>query len=651
MTTPLAPLVVASSLLLANAAYALPRPPERSLSFLHVGAPSGPSALRQIVDAKGRTILLKGMNVTGLTDYQRSDPKRPLDLSYPRDAGSYRGGGCPPLDPAVVAVPLCEFDFAQMRPLGYNVIRLALSWSLLEPTPGQIDEVYVERIAQVVDWARQQGIYVLLDMHQDAWSKYILSGPGDPCVSPFEPTRALDGYDGAPPWASTSAQPMCALNGQRELDPAVTENFQNLWSDGAGPDGVGLQEHFARVVATLARRFAGDPAVAGYEILNEPSPGYLAAPALFETAELFPFYAKVVSTVRAAVPGFRQLFFIEPSILRDVTDQSAIVTPWSEFSPYPNVVYAPHIYTGVTSVDALLGAPGLLPMDEGYRSAILDAKALDVPLIIGEFGGETSNIDAHYRLQDELGVGGTYYPWKDQNPPNGMFGPPFGAGTPIADRMALATRAYPLALAGALTSFAYNPLDATFKLRATSSRVADGDREHATIVFLPAASAGTTLSADGASMEIVERDSRSREAYVYPDGGPYRVISNAGASTGELPALTPGRARRRPSVRPTATARLSAARSLTVVTRVRRGASRLRSVRLVLPPGLRADAAARLRVTRIPAAARVTITVRRRHLRTSRSGLSRNAKVTIVATNQAGRLYKVTVRLRDAAHR
>ena len=44
--------------------------------------------------------------------------------------------------------------------------------------------------------------------------------------------------------------------------------------------------------------------MAGYELLNEPEPGYVA-PGAMDATELFPFYAKVIRTVRARVPGFR----------------------------------------------------------------------------------------------------------------------------------------------------------------------------------------------------------------------------------------------------------------------------------------------------------------------------------------------------------
>src|SRR5438270_4039023 len=383
-----------------------PAEPARPLDFLRVGAPGGPSGLAQVVDGAGRQVLLKGVNVDGLVDYFRTD----LRTSYPVDPAAYANGACPPDDPKVEGVMVCDFDFPQMHPLGFNVVRLNISWSLLEPAPGQISQTYLARIAQVVGWARAQGIYVMLDVHQDAWSKYIYTPPGQSCPPP---TQAIRGYDGAPDWASQHTTPACALNGVREFDSAVQEQFQKLYSDAPAPDGVGFQEHYAHMLSALARRFAGDPAVAGYEIINEPSPGFNVTPGVVDASELFPFYGKVVNTVVHDVPGFHQLFFIEPNAERDVTDQSAIVTPWSAYSAYPNVVYAPHIYTGVFTLDQEVAHQHLFPSNGGYDSSVMDARSMGLPLWISEFGNgpadDNTLLRNHYLQQDNRGIGGTIW--------------------------------------------------------------------------------------------------------------------------------------------------------------------------------------------------------------------------------------------------
>jgi hypothetical protein len=100
------------------------------------------------------------------------------------------------------------------------------------------------------------------------------------------------------------------------------------------------------------------------------------------------------------------------------------------------------------------------------------------------------------------------------------------------------------------------------------------------------------------------------------------------------------------SVKPTVTARLSKNGALTVTTKVRRGASKLRSVRVALPRGLKVDKAKRLRATRGKGASRITVKVGRKHLRVTRGRLSAKPRITVTARNAAGRTYRVKVRLR-----
>jgi endoglycosylceramidase len=526
MMTPVRRAVILLGALLLVAPAPARAAPRRPLTYLHVGAPAGPAGLAQIVDARGRAVLLKGANADGLVDYWRRDLRPP----YPTAPSAYSHGRCPHDDPSVEGVMICRFDLPQMRPLGWNVVRLNLSWSLLEPRPGRIDGRYLDRIAQVVRWARRARIYVLLDMHQDAWSKHLYTRPGDHCAGP---NQATPGYDGAPEWASRHATPACALNGVRELDPAVAEQFQKLYANAPAPDGAGFQDHYARALIALARRFHAERAVAGYEIINEPSPGYAAVPGGQDAGELFPFYGRMVAAVTAAVPGFRQLFFVEPNVERNVTDQREVFSPWSAYSPYRNVVYAPHIYTGVFTADQEAASTRFFPSEGGYRSAIADAQALGLPLWVGEFGNTPSDDQAllapSYRLQDRFGVGGAIWLWKENaNDVNravnwSVYGPPFGRGRPNRERLPLVRRAYPLFVAGALTGMSYDPRSGAFDVRALSKRVRCRDRAHATLLFAPLRS-GRRFAATGARLESF-RVRGGRDVYVYPDGGAYRVRS------------------------------------------------------------------------------------------------------------------------------
>lgn len=498
---------------------------DRPLTFLHVGA-TGSDGLRQIVDAAGRSVLLRGVNIDGLVDYWQPSLRPP----YPTAASAYRHHRCPADDRHVEGVPICWFDLPQMRRLGYDNIRLNVSWSLLEPRPGHIDRRYIARIAQVVGWAKREGIWVTIDMHQDAWSKYVFTRSTTHCPPPFGPTV---GYDGAPEWASRSPLPPCTLHGIRELDLAVQEDAQAFWSDLPAPDGVGLQEHYAHVLAVLAARFAHEPAVAGYDLMNEPEPGTSAETE--NTTELLPFYAKVARTVRAAVPEFRQLLFFEPGVERNTTAQRAFFTPWSSVSSYPNAVYAPHVYTGVFTLGAVAGTPDIATFASDYGAAAADAKALGLPLWVGEFGGPPATdrkvLAQHYVQQERWRIGGTMWLWKenanDTAPDTfwGIYGPPFWGtsvrGRPQPERVRRTSRVYPVLTAGRLLATASDPFAGTATVVAASARVRRGDRSHGALVEVPAVFGGRVV-VRGAAYQV-ERRGADREVWLYPYGGRYTL--------------------------------------------------------------------------------------------------------------------------------
>ncbi len=185
-------------------------------------------------------------------------------------------------------------------------------WSQLEPTAGNYSSTYLNRVAQVVGWARQQGIYVILDMHQDQYSRYILPATKTAAPSGCTPSG---GSDGAPSWAVLAdAKPGCAMYGIDELNPAESAAFANFWQNASvdGPQGqapgTGLQDHYIGALAALARRFEGTPAVLGYELMNEPQPGSTGStPAgngyQASSQDLYPFYTRAIEALTGVRDG------------------------------------------------------------------------------------------------------------------------------------------------------------------------------------------------------------------------------------------------------------------------------------------------------------------------------------------------------------
>src|SRR5207248_10811477 len=144
----------------------------------------------------------------------------------PPAPAAYESGQCPANSRSSRYPPLCMADLSQMAALGFNSVRLPVSWSLLEPERGRFSTAYVDRVAQIVDWARSLHMYVIVDIHQNAFSHFV--GAGDSTVD-------LAYNSGAPDCATfTDGMPSPVSAGQREPNAAAPEATTNFSYDRDG---------------------------------------------------------------------------------------------------------------------------------------------------------------------------------------------------------------------------------------------------------------------------------------------------------------------------------------------------------------------------------------------------------------------------------
>lgn len=150
---------------------------------------------------------------------------------------------------------------------GSRAIQPALSWSNSsgQVLPSQIPACFSLPHSnllinkQAVGWAKEQGIYVILDMHQDQYSRFIF---GDKTFEVHPYLQAQDGQDGAPEWAViTDGWPAVALYGISPLNLASMAAFDNFYMNSIIPGipqgdapGPGLQDHFIGAMAFIAKR-------------------------------------------------------------------------------------------------------------------------------------------------------------------------------------------------------------------------------------------------------------------------------------------------------------------------------------------------------------------------------------------------------------
>lgn len=140
---------------------------------------------------------------------------------------------------------------------GVNCIRFIIIWDRLEPEPGVYNEAYLKEIDQRIALAEKNGLFVVLDMHQDLFSvKYA---------------------DGAPEWATLDEGKPHATGAvwsdSYMMSEAVQTSFDNFWANSPASDGIGLQDHYAALWRHIAKRYADNLTVIGYDIMNEPFAG------------------------------------------------------------------------------------------------------------------------------------------------------------------------------------------------------------------------------------------------------------------------------------------------------------------------------------------------------------------------------------------
>ena len=149
-----------------------------------------------------------------------------------------------------------------MEALGFNVLRLGFMWSGYNPAPGVFNQSYIDVIKTTVAQLNAHGVYVLLDMHQDILSSAF-------CL-----------YDGAPRWVidkSVSAHPFpwplkgnCSSRGWmvNEITEAAATAYQDIYDNKHG-----MLDDLSAFWSYSADQFKDEPAVIGYEIMNEPFAG------------------------------------------------------------------------------------------------------------------------------------------------------------------------------------------------------------------------------------------------------------------------------------------------------------------------------------------------------------------------------------------
>ncbi|RME27915.1 MAG: hypothetical protein D6798_03625 [Deltaproteobacteria bacterium] len=249
-------------------------------------------------------------------------------------------------------------DYAALAAWGFDSVRLLTFWEAIEPEPGVIDDAYLDGLVERVAMARDAGLSVILDMHQDLFGRGF-------------------GGDGAPAWAcdadlyaSYEPQDPWSLG---YLTDEIWTCFDRFWSDDS------LQEHYAAAWGAVAERVADEPAVVAFDLMNEPWPARGDAEA-FSAGTLQRFYERIAAVLGEAAPG--RIIIVEPITLV----QYGLLDPGVGAIEGAEVVFGPHYYhPTVHEGGAYDGDP--TPMETAFAAYDAHADAMGSTWWLGEWGG------------------------------------------------------------------------------------------------------------------------------------------------------------------------------------------------------------------------------------------------------------------------
>ena len=237
-------------------------------------------------------------------------------------------------------------DLHFIRQQGANTVRLPFNYRLFtqEDYMGLADNTHegFRIIDQLVEWCRQEDLYLILDMHD--------------CPGGQTGDNIDDGY--GYPWLFESE--------------ASQQLFCDIWQ-------------------RIARHYAKEPVILGYELMNEPIAHYFAnKDSLNQLLE--PLYKRAVKAIRQADRNH--------IILLGGARWNSDFFMFHDWTFDPNIMYTCHRYGGDATAEAI-------------GDYTRHQQKTDRPMYMGEIGHNSDEWQADFvRVMKQQNIGYTFWPYK-----------------------------------------------------------------------------------------------------------------------------------------------------------------------------------------------------------------------------------------------
>jgi hypothetical protein len=279
-------------------------------------------------DLDGRYLFFRGVNFASRSKLPPYLPIAPLDLKNIDELNLKQ------------EIEFVKPELDLLKKLGFNVIRLLISWKAIEPEPNpNLDDLltqgqrYLSLVNQIIDALYSRGLYIILDFHQDI-------------------AHEVYGGDGFPDWAlaidEKHTRPKASNLRDRKwqmaymINKSLKNTLTSFWKNDLTNTELGLQNfpvrtHLEKTIGQTVKFFkslnngSGHPAVLGIEPFNEPHPAGIS-PEEFESTFLNQYYQNVESEIRKFDNTI--FLFIEPRVDWTVTMLGSSEKK-SKFGPSP----------------------------------------------------------------------------------------------------------------------------------------------------------------------------------------------------------------------------------------------------------------------------------------------------------------------------
>lgn len=319
---------------------------------------------------------------------------------------------------------LSSEDMVIMKKFGFNLVRLGVIWESVETAPGVFSYEHLQKVEDIINMLGSNGISVILDAHQDLFSR-IFCGEGVPVFYAKNLTYNTDcGTNIISKFFKLvhACLPLSNFNWQYDdnglpliegckksfmkahQSPELTTIYESFYNNENG-----VQDKFIDFWKVLASTFKDNKYIIGYDLWNEPWSGKLWTdlrylwPGHADKLEALPFYQKLDAELREIKSDFVGMY--QPIPFPDTVPLFAGYT-FPSFAEMPAgkdklqyQVLNVHSYCCQAGPNICSTGEPLIEDATFCRSFherkmlahVNEAKALQVPLIITEFGACSSS--------------------------------------------------------------------------------------------------------------------------------------------------------------------------------------------------------------------------------------------------------------------